>query len=137
MTGPEVTITIPEPHAAYLELLRGGDIAYQGCDGCGAAVFYPRVTCPGCGSGALRWLASAGLGTVYSTTAVMERDGSAYAVCLVDLDEGFRMMSTVVDAAAQDVTIGARVAGRVERTPREGAGADEDVRVVFELEAAS
>ena len=92
-------------------------MTYQRCEDCGAAVFPARGVCPACGSRALREERSAGRGAVYSTTTVHRREGS-HDVSLVDLDEGFRMMSTVL---AGEVRIGMTVA----------AHEDEDGRVVF------
>ena len=74
-----------------------------------SAVFYPRVLCPVCGSGALEWRESAGRGTVYATTAVHSRNRDPRNVVLVDLDEGFRMMSRIEDLPAEEVEIGTRV----------------------------
>ena len=119
-------LTEPAPRAGYVERLGRGVLAYQRCADCSAAVFYPRVSCPACGSVRLAWRESAGLGTVYSTSALSRRGAEPYAVTLVDLDEGFRMMSTVVGIPAEQVLIGMRV--RVEIEP--GAG-DEDPRPVF------
>jgi uncharacterized OB-fold protein len=123
-------VTEPAPYAAYQALLATGQIAFQRCQACAEAIFYPRTLCPQCGATDLAWESSAGQGTVYSTTTVPVRDGDAYAVCLVDLDEGFRMMSTVVDLPAGDVRIGQRVTGRIERVP-DGQGEDGEHRVVF------
>jgi uncharacterized OB-fold protein len=117
------------PHAAYLEGLARGELLYQRCGDCGAAVFPPRVLCTQCGSTALDFEVSAGEGTVYSATAVTQRDADPYSVCLVDLDEGFRMMSSVVDIPADDVEIGMRVTARCE--PVEGDALGQTVRVVF------
>ena len=108
-------ITDPAPTGTYLAKLREGVIAYQRCGDCGTALFYPRVLCASCGSCHLDWQESTGIGTIYSATAVPRRDGDAYIVCLVDLDDGYRMMSTVVDIPAFEVTIGMRVYGSVDR----------------------
>jgi uncharacterized OB-fold protein len=78
-------------------------------------VFYPRVLCPGCGGVSLEWRTSSGRGTVYATTAVYRRDAKPYNVALVDLEEGFRMMSRVEGVPAEEVEIGARVALRIDR----------------------
>jgi hypothetical protein len=125
----DVPIENLAPHAGYLEGLGHSELRYQRCGDCGAAVFAPRVLCNGCGSTALHFEVSAGLGTVYSSTAVTQRDAAAYSVCLVDVDEGFRMMSSVVDVAADDVEIGMRVTARFE--PVEGDALGQTVRVVF------
>jgi len=93
---------------------------FQRCTSCGAAVHPPRPMCPVCGSVALAFERSAGEGTVYSTTTVQAREG-AYDVSLVDLDEGYRVMTTVAGGGV----IGARVHGRVE-------DAEDGPRLVFD-----
>lgn len=90
---------------------------YQRCEHCAAAIHPPRVACPRCGSRSLVEGLSAGRGTVYSTTMVHTREGS-HDVSLVDLEEGFRVMSTVL---AEEVGIGMAVR----------AGDDDQGRVVF------
>jgi uncharacterized OB-fold protein len=97
-----------------MEGLAAGTLLYQRCETCDTAVFYPRVACNACGGVELAFRPSAGRGTVYSTTAVAPAGGLPYSVCLVDLDEGFRMMSSVVDLPAEDVLIGLRVVCRFE-----------------------
>jgi hypothetical protein len=89
------------PADVYMEHCRRRELAYQ-VDDQGRPVFRPRV-------GPATWRVSAGRGTVYSTTVVRPRGGEAYNLVLVDLDEGFRMMSRVVGVAPEDVAIGARV----------------------------
>ena len=81
---------------------------FQRCASCAAAVHPPRLLCPVDGSRDLAWEESAGAGTVYSATTVHAREG-AHGLCLVDLDEGYRVMSTVEGG----VPIGTRVRGRV------------------------
>ena len=46
---------------------------------------------------------------VYATTAVYRRNEEPYNVALVDLEEGFRMMSRVEGIPAEEVGIGLRV----------------------------
>lgn len=94
---------------------------YQRCEDCGAAIHPHRVTCPVCGSRRLRDERSAGAGVVYSTTTVHAREG-ARNVVLVDLEEGFRVMSEVVGMASDDVRIGMGV---------RAALGDGDGRIVF------
>ena len=98
------------PAEVYRRYLQDGELGFQRCDGCGAAVFYPRVLCPVCGSDTLRWRTNSGRGVVYATTAVYRRDAEPYNnVVLVDLEEGFRMMSRVEGMPAEEVGIGLRV----------------------------
>jgi hypothetical protein len=111
------------PADVYTEHCRRRELAYQ-VDTAGRAVFRPRV-------GPFTWRVSAGRGTVYSTTVVWPRGGEAYNLVLVDLDEGFRMMSRVVGVAPEAVAIGDRV-----RLAWEEAGGDDAPLPVFEVDAA-
>jgi uncharacterized protein len=89
------------PADVYWDHCRRRELAYQ-VDTQGRPVFPPRV-----GDG-LHWRVSAGRGTVYAVTvAHPRREGDPYNIVLVDLDEGFRMMGTVVGDGP--VVIGARV----------------------------
>lgn len=92
-----------------------GELLYQRCDDCHKSIFYPRSLCPSCFSTNLSWNASAGLGRVYSVTVVHRApkslfDGDPpYQIALVDLDEGFRMMTRLVDISSTSAKIGDRV----------------------------
>ena len=104
------------PADVYTEHCRRRELAYQveiGSDP-PRPVFRPRV-------GPFSWRVSAGCGTVYATTVVRPRGGEAYNLVLVDLDEGFRMMSRVVGVAPEDVAIGARVRVTWEQDGDDGA----------------
>jgi uncharacterized protein len=107
--------SVEAPAVTYLRYLENGKLGYRRCAACSAAVFYPRTLCPICGSGALEWQESAGRGTVYAATAVQSRNRDPRNVVLVDLDEGFRMMSRVEDVPAEEVEIGTRVRFAVSR----------------------
>ncbi|HEY1300915.1 MAG TPA: acetyl-CoA acetyltransferase [Stellaceae bacterium] len=120
------------PLAIYQEHLERGELAYQWSPEANRAVFYPRVLCPFTGSERLEWRLSAGLGTVYATTVTHPREGAPYNVALIDIDEGFRLMSRVEDAAPEDVRIGMRVEFRVHRP-----GGDEPACPVFTPAAAA
>jgi len=111
----------------FREGLSGGVLLFQRCAACGDAVFPPRVVCPHCGAGELATEQSSGTGTVYSTTAVTRRDADPYTVSLIDLDEGFRMMSTVVGIPANEVRIGQRVVFSAEPGERPRATFHPDV----------
>lgn len=114
------------PLATYIEHLKRGQLGYQFSPSLNAAVFYPRVVAPGTGADDLEWRVSKGLGTVHATTVVHPREGDPFNVCLVDVDEGFRMMSRVEDIAPRDVKIGMRVKVRVHQPP-----GDDDPYPVF------
>ena len=124
------------PLAIYQQHLDNGELAYQWSPEANRAVFYPRVICPHTGSNRLEWRVSAGLGTVYATTVTYPRDGAPYNVALIDVDEGFRLMSRVEDIAPDAVKIGMRVKFRVHRpkgdqASGEQASSDEPAYPVF------
>ena len=97
------------PLATYIDHLEKGELAYQFSPSANAAVFYPRVIAPKTGAADLEWRVSRGLGTVYATTVVHPPQGTPYNVALIDMDEGFRLMSRVEDIAPTAVKIGMRV----------------------------
>lgn len=108
MTSETRTRGDAAPDVVFREGLAQGELWFQRCRSCSAAVFQPRVLCPSCGSEELGWHRSDGHGTVHSTTAVRSRHGM-HNVVLVDVDEGFRMMSRVDDSEPDQVVIGSRV----------------------------
>jgi len=111
------------PAATYIEYCKKGQLAYQVCLDDNTPVFYPRVAAPRTGSRNLEWRVSKGLGAVYATTTTtdVKRGNPDYNVCMVELDEGFRMMSRVEDIDSNHVKIGMRVKMRMhpgdEKTP--------------------
>lgn len=114
------------PLEQYRAFLARGELAYQ-VDEAGRALFYPRVAAPAGYRGELRWATSRGLGTVYATTFVSPKGEPAYNVALIDMDEGYRLMSRVKSIPADQVRIGMRVKVRVH--PAQG---DEGPYPVFD-----
>ena len=131
-TSPNVPARLAvSPVEQYRQFLARGELAYQ-VDEAGRPLFYPRVAAPAGYSGELRWQTSQGVGTVYATTFVSPRGEPAYNVALIDMDEGFRLMSRVESIPADQVRIGMRVKVRVH-----AAEGDEGPYPVFDpLEAA-
>ncbi len=97
------------PAARFAEGCRAGRLDYQWDPVAARPVFYPRAVAPSSGATELEWRTSAGLGTVYSTTTVHVRGEPPRNVALIDLDEGFRMMSRVRGLEPDGVGIGLRV----------------------------
>ncbi len=89
----------------------------QRCAGCGALRHPPRPMCPRCNS--LEWntVESAGRGSVYSFVLPRHPDfgfADPHIVALVELDEGTRIVTNLVDVDPAQVTIGQRVVVRYE-----------------------
>jgi uncharacterized OB-fold protein len=98
---------VPSPAAVFAEHCARGELAYQRAPD-GTAVFPPRLAQPGTGA-PLAWALSAGAGAVYAATVVHRRGEQPASLVLVDVDEGFRMMSRVEGVDPEAVRIGMRV----------------------------
>ncbi|CAM3597333.1 DUF35 domain-containing protein [Bordetella sputigena] len=109
------------PLAIYRRHLAAGRLAYQYDPATARPAFPPRVLAPGSGAREqdMEWRVSAGLGTLHAVTIVHPRDQDPYNVVLVDMDEGFRLMSRVEGDAAQSPAIGMRVRMRAH-APADG-----------------
>lgn len=97
----------------YWEGCRMGELRLQYCAACDRYQFYPRITFTECPGEELQWRNVSGAGVVASYTVVrrgLTRDYDApYVVILVDLDEGPRMMSQLIDCDPEQVAVGDRV----------------------------
>jgi uncharacterized protein len=106
--------------APYWEALREGTVLIQWCAACRAHQFYPRLVCRRCW-GSVEWVAARGRGRVYSFTVVHRapagfQELAPYAVALVELEEGVRMMGHLAgdpDRVAVGMPVVVRV-GEVE-----------------------
>ena len=95
------------PDQFFQRALAEGEILLPKCDDCGAYHFFPRVLCPHCHGSAISWMKARGKGRVPTTTVVRRKPerGGDYNVCVVELDEGVRMMSRVEGIAPGEVVI--------------------------------
>lgn len=111
--------TGPVPHgsspvsAPFWQGCGAGELRYQRCANCDFANFPPTEYCRQCLSGEQRWLRSDGTGEVYSWT-VVHRPVTAefeprYAPAIVELDEGYQMLTNIVGVAPHELSIGMRV----------------------------
>ncbi len=98
------------PEAQYRAFLRDGRFMLQRSRSTGRYVFYPRVAAPGTGETDLDWVEASGDATVYAITVNRAREG-AYNLALVDLAEGPRMMSRVVDV--ETAPIGTKLRAKI------------------------
>lgn len=98
----------------FFEAAARGELLYQQCPACGHRQFYPRLLCTACG-GDPAWATASGRGTVHTFTIVRQygmppfKAELPYAVAMVDLDEGVRMLGTVTGCPVESVRIGLRV----------------------------
>jgi uncharacterized OB-fold protein len=108
----------PEPNTEHFWAgAKEGELRYQTCNSCNRVVFTPRMHCTHCLSADLAWNVSKGEGSVYTYSVVRQNrvpafiELGAYSIAFIDLDEGFRMLSTIVgvDDPTKEISIGQRV----------------------------
>jgi uncharacterized OB-fold protein len=86
------------------------------CIACDAPHWFPREVCPHCLSTEIEWREAAGEGTVHAVS-VMPKPGNPamagrepYAVAVIELTEGVRMLSEVTGDDPYQVAVGDAVA---------------------------
>ena len=96
------------------------------CDECGLVIFYPRSFCPKCRSRNTTWVDLSGRGSVYSYTVTRRMGGrwqkhAPLVIAYVELEEGPRMLTNLVDCDPEAVTIGMLVEVAFDDTGEESA----------------
>ena len=103
----KAVISVPAPerdalNAAYWDHLAQGQLSYQHCNACGHAWLPARSECPGCLAADWCWQAAAGGAKLISWVVYLMPYHPAfanrlpYAVAVVELDEGPRLISNVI-----------------------------------------
>lgn len=117
--APMADSAADDPEAArFWEACAQGHLEIQRCRACGARFLFPRALCPDCSSSDLEWLVASGHGTVYSYTVVWRAAvahlEAPYVLALVDLDEGVRLMTHIVNCPHDELAVGMPVRVRFD-----------------------
>ncbi|GMG93427.1 OB-fold domain-containing protein [Cupriavidus metallidurans] len=103
------------PEQVFFAALRQGTPMIQCCETCRKRFFFPRTHCPTCDAEHYAWVPMTRTGTLYSFSEIPGYGESAGRnVVLIDMDDGFRMMSTVPGAAPGALAIGMRLRAIVD-----------------------
>lgn len=106
---------LPTPDALtrpYWDAVKEHRFVLPRCEACDRFHFYPRATCPHCGSDRIAWSPASGRGKVYSFTQVHRAPSPAfeagvpYVVAIIELDEGPHLMSSITGCEPSHVTVG-------------------------------
>ena len=87
----------------YWEKAQAHEFWLRRCNACEQAYFYPRDFCPNCGSRDVSWIQASGKGTLHTFAIVHRapvpafRDHVPFVVAMVDLEEGPRIPTNLVD----------------------------------------
>ena len=93
---------VPTPETKhYWDGAAAGELRLQRCDACSKAYFPPRPFCPCCGSRKVSVFKASGKATLYSYV-INHRPAAPgftppYAIAVVTLDEGPRLMTNIID----------------------------------------
>ncbi len=98
---------VPTPTTApYWDALAHDRVRIQRCGACGAWVHYPRVRCTECLSDELAWHDVPGRGRLVTWTAARRATAPMFAdavpqwLAIVELDEGVRLSTSLVEPAS-------------------------------------
>jgi uncharacterized OB-fold protein len=104
---PQIT---PEM-APFWEAARRHELVVQRCRGCGERRFPARDLCNRCLAREADWVPVSGRGTIFSFVVMHQvyhpgfADSVPYAVVVVELEEGARMISNLVECPLGDIRI--------------------------------
>ncbi|MEV0222983.1 Zn-ribbon domain-containing OB-fold protein [Streptomyces sp. NPDC050704] len=130
---------VPEADAftrTYWDAAAQGHLLLRRCGACGRAHHYPREFCPHCWSEDVTWERASGRATLYTWSVVHRNDlppfGSRtpYVAAVVDLAEGPRMMTEVVECAEAALRVGMGLEVTFRTEAAEAAEAEEDMATV-------
>ena len=94
----------------FWDAIGDGKLLLKFCLDCGRAHYYPRTYCPYCW-GETEWREASGRGVVFATTTVRRmglppfNTRVPYNLSIVELEEGPRMLTNVIDSPPEDVQI--------------------------------
>ena len=95
----------------FWEAAKRHELVMPRCTTCDHLFFYPRSECPRCFSATLEWVRVSGRGRLHSFTIVYQpanaafRDSAPYVYAVVQLDEGPRLVSNVVQCDPEAVRV--------------------------------
>jgi uncharacterized protein len=106
---------LPQPDddlvAEFWKHCSEGRLCFQRCRDCGTWRHLPRVLCARCGSSRWEWSASSGRGRIFSWTVTHQAlvrsfpEPVPYAVVVVELEEGVRMVTGVRAIAPEELEL--------------------------------
>ena len=119
-TGTNIPLPRPTPLSKpYWEGCQRGVLRVQRCSDCGEHVFIPEPLCTRCSSQKLEWVDTSGRGTVYSFTVVHRPQRPEfrvpYTVAIVEMEEGWHMLTNLVEVPPEAVRIGMKVEATFEK----------------------
>jgi uncharacterized protein len=111
----ERTLPAPSPQInvetkTFWDATAEGKFLLPRCNECDVVIWYPRRFCPECSSFDISWFEASGRGSVYSFTINRRGQGDyrdlAYAIAYVELEEGPRVLTNIVECDLEKLEVG-------------------------------
>jgi hypothetical protein len=122
MSDSSTQIPLPQPtrlSRPHWDGCREGVLRVQRCGDCDSFVFIPKPVCGDCLGTNLSWVESSGRGTLYSYSIVHRPQQPTfevpYTVAIVELEEGWHMLTNLVGVGPDDIEIGMSLEVSFER----------------------
>ncbi|UUN27509.1 Zn-ribbon domain-containing OB-fold protein [Streptomyces sp. FIT100] len=112
----------------YWDAAAEGRLLIRRCGDCDRAHHYPREFCPHCWSDDVAWERASGRATLYTWSVVHRNDlppfgdRTPYTAAVVDLAEGPRMMTEIVECPEAGLRIGMELEVAFRRREEDGDG---------------
>jgi uncharacterized OB-fold protein len=111
---PRPTPNVNPETEPYWEAAADERLLVQECQDCGLVYAYPRALCPDCFSNDVEWVEAEGTGEVYTYTVSRQMSGwpeedLPLILAYVELDEGPRITTNIVDCDPEEVEVGTPV----------------------------
>ena len=109
---PLLKPTKSEETTPFWEGTEAGELRVQQCEECGSRQLPASPVCVECLSPKVSWVATSGRGTIFSYTVIHHNDSVPfremlpYIVALVDLEEGARVTSNILECTPEVVHVG-------------------------------
>ena len=104
---------LTDDNEGYWLAAKDGRLVIQRCTACGRYNHPPRPMCPECHGVEMTWQDVSGRGVVYSYSLLHHPQHPSFEypvpAVLVDLEEGVRVVSNLVDLPTEDIRIGMAV----------------------------
>lgn len=114
----QLRFDLPTPDAGtqpFWDGVADGRLLIKRCHDCSRAHFYPRSFCPYCWSEDVEWEQASGIGRLYTWSVVHVNDlppfnqRVPYVAAIVELAEGPRLMTNILDCPVDDLRAGLEV----------------------------
>jgi uncharacterized OB-fold protein len=124
---PALAPAITPETSPFWRAAAAGSLTLPRCNECDRFIWYPRAFCPYCGADRVTWTTVTGRGHIYSCTVIRRAPHPAfasavpYALAVVELEEGVRMLVNVVASDVDHLAIGMAVTAAYDRLSDECA----------------